>query len=372
MTRISLCMIVRDEAENLERCLRSVRGVVDEICVLDTGSGDGTPEIARGLGARVETTAWGDDFGAARNASLAMAGGDWILVLDADEELATEDARERLEAFAREHPDGAGQVVRHEFTEEDGVTCESARTAVTRFFPAGREPRFQGCIHEQLTLEGQEPPRFDTGVTLRHYGYAPGPMERKAKIERNLRLLRKALIAEPTAAYLWWHLGRTLARAGQHEEAMAAFGSAAEHVDPEAYYNAHLLECIAYSLRALDRSEEALRFLEPFEESLTERADSCFLLALLAMDLGQFERAERGFEHCLTMAGETPGGGPHSPSSATYAPAHNLGVMREVLGDPEAARRHYARALELLPEHAPSREGLERVEAALRVVAQAS
>ena len=79
MLRISLCMIVRDEAENLERCLRSVAGVVDELCVLDTGSTDGTIELARRLGARVSSAPWTQDFSAARNASVALASGDWIL-----------------------------------------------------------------------------------------------------------------------------------------------------------------------------------------------------------------------------------------------------------------------------------------------------
>ncbi|MBM3334149.1 glycosyltransferase family 2 protein, partial [Candidatus Sumerlaeota bacterium] len=80
-------MIARDEADRIADCLRSVQGLVDEIVVVDTGSSDPTPAIARDLGARVIAMPWGDDFAAARNCSLEHATGEWILVLDADEKL---------------------------------------------------------------------------------------------------------------------------------------------------------------------------------------------------------------------------------------------------------------------------------------------
>ncbi|MFD2880591.1 glycosyltransferase family 2 protein [Paenibacillus rhizoplanae] len=77
----------KNEADNLARCLRSVRGAVDEIIIVDTGSTDATCSIARSFGARIIDYPWNGDFAAARNAGLALAQGTWILVLDADEEL---------------------------------------------------------------------------------------------------------------------------------------------------------------------------------------------------------------------------------------------------------------------------------------------
>ena len=93
--KLSLCMIAKNEEKYLGRCLASVRGVVDEIILVDTGSTDRTAEIAQSFGARVGHHAWQDDFSEARNASLELATGDWILALDADEELAPA-SRERL------------------------------------------------------------------------------------------------------------------------------------------------------------------------------------------------------------------------------------------------------------------------------------
>jgi glycosyltransferase involved in cell wall biosynthesis len=86
-TRITLCIVARDEAEFLPECLESVQGVVDEMILVDTGSTDETPEIARRYGAVVLECPWSDDFSVPRNLALQHATGDWILVLDADERL---------------------------------------------------------------------------------------------------------------------------------------------------------------------------------------------------------------------------------------------------------------------------------------------
>src|SRR3990172_5263948 len=84
---ISLCMMVKNEEEMLPRCLESVKAWVDEIIIVDTGSCDGTLEIARGYTQKVYLHPWFDDFSGMRNITLSYATGDWILVLDADEEL---------------------------------------------------------------------------------------------------------------------------------------------------------------------------------------------------------------------------------------------------------------------------------------------
>src|SRR5208282_5293625 len=83
--KVSLTMIVRNEEANLPHCLGSVKGLFDEIVVVDTGSGDRTREIAREFGARVFDFVWVDDFAAARNAALAHATGDYAFWLDADD-----------------------------------------------------------------------------------------------------------------------------------------------------------------------------------------------------------------------------------------------------------------------------------------------
>ena len=82
--RLSLCMIVRDEIDCLQRCIDSVKDIVNEIVIVDTGSTDGTFDLAKRYASRVAQIEWNDDFSRARNISLDMATGDWILRLDAD------------------------------------------------------------------------------------------------------------------------------------------------------------------------------------------------------------------------------------------------------------------------------------------------
>lgn len=105
MTTLSLAMIVKNEEAHLAHCLGSVKGLVDQMVVLDTGSSDRTVAIARDFGAKVGEFTWCQDFAAARNASLRACTGDWVLVLDADEAIDAADhgiLRASLEAAA--HP----------------------------------------------------------------------------------------------------------------------------------------------------------------------------------------------------------------------------------------------------------------------------
>ncbi len=93
---ISLCMIVKNEEENLGRCLKSVQDLVDEIIVVDTGSTDKTVEIAKEYGAKVHYFKWCNDFSAARNESLKYASKNWILIMDGDDEFCSEDKGKNL------------------------------------------------------------------------------------------------------------------------------------------------------------------------------------------------------------------------------------------------------------------------------------
>jgi glycosyltransferase involved in cell wall biosynthesis len=82
---VALVVIARNEARCIARCLRSARGAVSRMLVLDPGSTDDTPAIAAACGAQVHHATWSDDFSMARNTALELAQADWNLILDADE-----------------------------------------------------------------------------------------------------------------------------------------------------------------------------------------------------------------------------------------------------------------------------------------------
>lgn len=184
---LSACLIVRDEERFLDRCLASLRGHVDEICVLDTGSSDRTLEIARSHGAIVSCRPWDDDFSAARNASLDLATGDWILQIDADEELVPPAAG--AWSVLRD-PSASCALVELDLRGDEG---RSERTWQPRLFRRDPRLRYRRPLHETvldgLADAGLPAPRR-VPLLLIHHGYLGEVVASRGKIERNLRILR--------------------------------------------------------------------------------------------------------------------------------------------------------------------------------------
>lgn len=190
---LSLCMIVKNEAAVLDRCLTSARDAVDEIVVVDTGSADDTVEIARDHGARVLHHDFADlDFSAARNRSLAAATGDFALVLDADETL-TEDSAGLIRLLAGEGGDVGYVVNRHNKRAGERTTVDHA----VRLFARRPGFRYRNRVHETVDaaiLEAGGRLRRSHIVVEHHLPTA----EREAEKNRlYLRLLERDLADDP-------------------------------------------------------------------------------------------------------------------------------------------------------------------------------
>jgi glycosyltransferase involved in cell wall biosynthesis len=213
--RVALVVIARDEAPRIGRLLRSVASWVDSMLVLDTGSTDDTPVVAAGCGARVAHAAWTDDFSAARNRALDLAGADWHLVLDADEWLISGGAA--LRALGTEVPAHVGAVQFRDRCEAGGT--QVAQTWMSRVFPGAL--RYAGRVHEQVA-HGLPLRRLD--VVIGHDGYLPERV--RAKRGRNRALLEAELADRPHDAYLWYQLGKDCDVYREHALAEAAFARA--------------------------------------------------------------------------------------------------------------------------------------------------
>lgn len=185
---LSVCMIVRNEAHQLEEALQNFRLFADEIVVVDTGSIDETRAIAEKYAHVVADYPWHDDFSAARNASLARARGRYLLWLDADDRVDLENVEKirRLKTLL----DGRAYCfvlkdIRHgkPFASLMQIRCVPNLPGV----------RFQGIIHERLdhALERLGIPLVDTDIVIEHHGYT-NPYVLKSKIRRNIDLLHKA------------------------------------------------------------------------------------------------------------------------------------------------------------------------------------
>jgi GT2 family glycosyltransferase/Tfp pilus assembly protein PilF len=184
--RISLCMIVKDEENHLGKCLRSVKPVVDEIIVVDTGSTDRTRDIAVALGAKVFEFSWQNDFSAARNFSISRASGDWVLVLDADEVISPQDHASLLRLVrAGSLRAGYSMVTRNylntlsvtQWTVNDGTYDEEAGNGwipseKVRLFPRDRRIHFENPVHEfvEPSLERNRIPIHKCSIAVHHYG----------------------------------------------------------------------------------------------------------------------------------------------------------------------------------------------------------
>jgi glycosyltransferase involved in cell wall biosynthesis len=198
---IAACVIARDEERFIAACLESVRPFVDELVVLDTGSLDDTPDIARSLGARVDTFLWQDDFAAARNAAIESASAEWIFMLDADERLEP-DSGPVLRDLPRRMPGGVhGACPRIESrTLGDGSGPCSITSEVPRFFRRSGDLRYVGAIHEDLVFLPDPATTRNVSVNdLRviHYGYDSGVYAARRKDERNIRLLERQAAEHP-------------------------------------------------------------------------------------------------------------------------------------------------------------------------------
>ena len=222
---LTLCLIVRNERARLPACLESVRGLADEIVVVDTGSTDGTAELAREAGARVLEITWPDDFSAARNAGLELARGRWILVLDADETLPPA-SREALRGIVAGPADHACSLVQRNLLPE---AAGHVSVAIVRLFPRHPRVRFERPIHEQVntTLEREGIRIVDTDIPFVHTGYATaGALP--AKNRRNRALIEGALARDPDGdPNLWFFHAASFFDDGDHLRAADLYAECA-------------------------------------------------------------------------------------------------------------------------------------------------
>ena len=232
---LSVCMIVKNEAFNLPYILADIRGVADEIIVVDTGSTDDTKEIAKAAGAKVFDSPWCDDFSAARNYSLDQATKSMILWLDADDRIS-QHARRALASWKSQY-------------HRKMYFCHVMNTGGSEFlqlriFPNDKRIRFEGRVHESiLEMYGYEHECFDPNFIIIHTGYESASL-RRVKLMRNLDLLEKS----EKNYHACYCLGNTYLALGKHTKALKNYIVAIKdleknNVQPDMLYAAIIGVC---------------------------------------------------------------------------------------------------------------------------------
>jgi glycosyltransferase involved in cell wall biosynthesis len=336
--KLSLAMIVKNEARCLARCLRSVASIVDEIVIVDTGSTDSTVHIAGEFNATIAHFNWSNDFSAARNFALAQATGDWILVLDADEFASTE-----LAAEIRKFIQGPPQIGRLKIVSDfrrNGQTQRS-QSFVSRLFPRGAQ--FEGLIHEQIV---SPLPRVNLRGELSHDGYLE-----TQKSDRNIKLLLAELAAEPSSAYLLFQLALEHTSLDQPDKAFVCLQKALAFMRPTDQFAPNIVVDFLYAAVALKKFAEGLKVIAWFEDTLDDFPDFHHVCGLFYMNLIRSDTAghisdmpkiEQSFRRCLALGETDKYKSVHG--TGTFLANYNLGVFYHVLDNPTEAQRCFEAA----------------------------
>ncbi|MEH7124263.1 glycosyltransferase, partial [Bacillus sp. JJ1773] len=289
---ISLCMIVKNEERVLAKCLRSVKGKVDEIIVVDTGSTDSTVKIAETFGAKVFHFKWIDDFSSARNFSISKASSDFILVLDADEQL---DQAFNLYDEIKSEKDYYIMSIKNKMG-KDYVLNHNA----IRLFRNDSRLIYKGRIHEHINIE-DDTLTFDTinKPQIYHTGYIPEIFNNKDKNNRNLKMLELAVKEDPSG-YNYYNLGKQFKAIGDFDQAFEAF-SKSFSLNNQVSYTSNLLYHMGDCLNELKKYEEGIYLIKTSISTFPEAVDLFFILGILYENAGYIYDAELCFRRCIEI-----------------------------------------------------------------------
>lgn len=340
MTQLSLCMIVKDEAGCLARCLDSVQGAVDEIIILDTGSEDETREIARRYTPHVYEYRWQDDFAAARNASFARATKPFILWLDADD-VIEQSEREKLIALKQRLDDGVDAVMMPYHAAFHGDGTPALMFERERIVRRATGFVFSGVVHEAMAVGGVV---WHEDIVVRHVR-----PQKESGGRRNLMIYEKWLARgrrmSPRDMYYY---ARELMDCGEMARAQQAFerflamdGWIENRIDAYVQMSA----CLAH----LGRHEEAKRACLLAMGLCAPRAEALCAMGLRCLETQDFDAAVFWYRAAMSAVPPSGGGAFVFPDAYGYIPLMQLCVCYDRMGDMRAASCMNEQALLLRP-----------------------
>lgn len=330
---ISVCIITKNEREYLLRNLQILKKYQCEIVVVDTGSTDGSVDIAEKYADICGYFEWCDDFSKARNYAVSLATNDIILSLDTDELIEKFETKE-IEEILGENPRGVGKItcISSYATKDENNTVVDA---ISRVFDR-RYYQYEGSIHEQLVpLRKEGNYSFKAPVVINHLGYNQQGEDRHKKAERNINLLMKEYKKNPDDAYIIYQIGRAYMYDENYVEAIKWFEKTFEmELNTEFSWVETLVVSAGNLYISLGQKERALE-LECLEDEFINSADYHFMMGYVFMQNMLFDKAIEWFLKASSMK-ECKSIGNNS-----YNAFYNIGVIYECTGQKELALEYY-------------------------------
>jgi glycosyltransferase involved in cell wall biosynthesis len=362
-------MIVKNEIQALPRCLDSVKAYVDEIIIIDTGSDDGTPELAAQYGAKISYFQWCDDFAAARNYSISQASGDWILVLDADEELIV-----KSEDFLAQI-NSQSDIAAYSIALTEANDCSSTPAYLPRLFRNLPELNYVNCFHEQLKYQNRSIlHNLNYGgclesLTILHYGYGKEKLLQK-NTNRNIPLLERVRQEEGLNLRLLSCLAGMYSDMQQPEKAQECSAEVFERLLPhliagnppdESSFVPDMLYVLGEQALAQKDYETAMLLCQRGLEWYPTFPPLNYLAGVTLKALGFLVGATGYLENCIRLGQEDSyyRGEPFDRNYMTTYPAYDLGCIYLELKRSQEALAAFELALSFDADFTAAREKAE-------------
>ncbi|OPJ58357.1 tetratricopeptide repeat-containing glycosyltransferase family 2 protein [Clostridium oryzae] len=355
---VSLCMIVKNEEEYLPQCLESVKDVVDEIIIIDTGSTDRTIDIAKSYRAKVYPYKWNNNFSEARNESLKYATKDWILILDADDELKGQ-YKDNFKALVNMELDEKAVYI-FETLNYYGDKADNNCITVNlnpRMFRNNRGIHYEGEIHNQLMYKNNQYDAICNDVKIYHYGYLNKTIKAKDKRNRNISILNEKIKKEPDEGFNYFNLGNEYMALGDTRKALECYYKAYENFNPLTGFGPILLLRIIVANYNIREYNTALKFVDIATNNYDKFSDAYFFKALIYKDLGKITLQIKALEKCIEI-GEPPAKLKFFYGSGGYKAYYELANVYMLFKDYDMAYKYYSKAIDDNPDYIDSIYGI--------------
>ncbi|SHK10594.1 Glycosyltransferase involved in cell wall bisynthesis [Clostridium cavendishii DSM 21758] len=348
---ISLCMIVKNEEEYLAKCLNSIKDLVDEIIIVDTGSKDKTVKIAKKFGSKVYHFKWNNNFSEARNISLGYATKDWILILDADDEFS-EEARVNFKKLLNGKLDEKA-IYYFETLSYCGRSVEEG-TVVTnlnpRLFKNKRGIHYEGEVHNQLIYTSQEYNVVEDSIKIHHYGYLDKRIISQDKRNRNIKILKEQIKNNPKNYFAYFNLGNEYSSLNEFKSALECYYKSYEDFKPSRGYSCVLILRIVISNYNLGNYNEAFKFIDIGLKHYPKCTDLHYYKANVYKEIDSPAIQIRELEKCLEL-GEPPSDLKFIHGVGSFKASYELGNAYMRLRDYDTAYKYYIETLKTKPDY---------------------